>query len=371
MRIGVPREIKTEERRVGLTPPSVARVVDRGHQIFVERQAGAGAGFSDEEYADRGGQLVATADELFQTAEMIVKVKEPLAVERARLRNHHILFTYLHLAPDPQQAHDLIASGATAIAYESVTDSLGRLPLLTPMSRVAGRMSVQAGARCLEASAGGRGVLLSGVPGASAARVVVIGGGVVGRNAVEMGLRFGARVTVLDRNHEVLDALAARFGSKLQARYSNPSTLEESVIGADLVIGAVLLPGARAPRLITTRMVKKMRAGAVIVDVAIDQGGCAETSRPTTHAAPTFIVDQVVHYCVANMPGAVPRTSTQALNDATLPYVLKLADLGAVEAIRGDRGLQDGLNVRHGRITQPAVAAALNLPHVNPLQTLG
>ena len=370
MRIGVPKEIKSEERRVGLTPDSVAEVTDRGHEVFVERRAGAGAGFGDEEYATRGARLIDTADELFEAAELLVKVKEPLAPERARLRSHHTLFTYLHLAPDPDQAHDLLDSGTTAIAYESVTDRSGRLPLLAPMSQVAGRMAIQAGARCLEASAGGRGVLLGGVPGVPAAPVVVIGGGVVGRNAVEMALGLGADVTVLDRDAGVLEALAARFGPALRTLYSSPRTLEQAVVGADLVVGAVLLPGARAPRLISAEMVKQMHPGAVIVDVAIDQGGCAETSRPTTHADPTYVVDEVVHYCVANMPGAVPRTSTQALNNVTLPYVLKLADLGPVEAIRSDPGLQDGLSVRHGQITEPAVADALGLDYTEPLATL-
>ena len=370
MRIGVPKEIKTEERRVGLTPESVGKATDRGHQVFVERHAGAGAGFSDEEYAGRGARLLESADDLFEAAELVVKVKEPLGVERARLRSHHTLFTYLHLAPDPEQARDLLQSGATAIAYESVTDRAGRLPLLAPMSQVAGRMSVQAGARCLEASAGGRGVLLGGVPGAAPAPVVVIGGGVVGSNAVELAIRLGADVTVVDRNQAVLESLSARFGSAVRTLYSSPLALENAVVAADLVIGAVLLPGARAPRLITAQMVKRMQPGAVIVDVAIDQGGCAETSRPTTHADPTYIVDEVVHYCVANMPGAVPRSSTQALNDATLPYVLKLADLGPVEAIRSDPGLQDGLNVRRGQITEPAVSDALGLPYTEPLHTL-
>ncbi len=370
MRIGVPREIKSEEHRVGLTPQSVAEAADRGHEVFVQRRAGAGAGFSDEEYAAHGARLTGTADELFEAAELIVKVKEPLAAERARLRGHHTLFAYLHLAPDPEQAGDLIASGATAIAYESVTGGRGRLPLLAPMSQVAGRMAVQAGARCLEAPAGGRGVLLGGVPGVAAAPVVVIGGGVVGRNAVEMALGLGADVTVLDRDAAVLESLAARFGPALRTLYSSPRTLEQAVTSADLVVGAVLLPGARAPRLITAGMVKQMRPGTVIVDVAIDQGGCAETSRPTTHSNPTFVTQGVVHYCVANMPGAVPRTSTQALNNATLPYVLKLAALGPIEAIRADRGLQDGLSVHRGRITEPAVAEALNLPYEDPLASL-
>ena len=370
MRIGVPKEIKSEERRVGLTPDSVREVTDRGHEVYVEHGAGTGAGFDDDEYKDRGALMMPTADELFEAAELIVKVKEPLAPERARLRADHTLFTYLHLAPDPDQASDLLASGATAIAYESVTDRRGRLPLLAPMSQVAGRLAIQAGARCLEASAGGRGVLLGGVPGVAAAPVTVIGGGVVGTNAVEMALGLGADVTVLDRDMAVLESLAARFGPALRTLYSSPSRLAQAVYTADLVIGAVLLPGARAPRLVTRQMVKVMRPGTVIVDVAIDQGGCAETSRPTTHADPTYVVDDVVHYCVANMPGAVPRTSTQALNNATLPYVLKLADQGIVNAIAADKGLQDGLSVRHGQITEPAVADALDLPYTNPLATL-
>ena len=370
MRISVPKEIKTEERRVGLTPESVAEVTDRGHEVFVERRAGAGAGFSDAEYAAQGARILDTADEVFESGELIVKVKEPLAVERARLRPHHTLFTYLHLAPHPEQAHDLVASGATAIAYESVTDRAGRFPLLAPMSQVAGRMAVQAGARCLETSAGGRGVLLGGVPGVAAAHVVVIGGGVVGRNAVEMALGLGADVTVLDLDAGALESLASRFGPAVRTLYSTPGALQRLMPTADLVIGAVLLPGARTPRLVTTTMVKQMRPGSVIVDVAIDQGGCVETSRPTTHADPTFLVDGVVHYCVANMPGAVPRTSTQALNNVTLPYVLKLADLGPVATIRSDPGLQDGLTVRRGHITEPAVADALGYPYTPPLETL-
>ena len=370
MRIGVPKETKSEERRVGLTPDSVAEMVARGHKVYIERRAGSGAGFGDEEYAARGASVVADADELFDAAELIVKVKEPQAPERARLRGHHTLFAFLHLAPDPEQAADLLASGATAIAYESVTDRAGRLLLLAPMSQVAGRMSIQAGARCLEASAGGRGVLLGGVPGVAAAPVAVIGGGVVGRNAIEMAVGLGADVTVLDRDPAVLESLAARFGPALRTLYSTPGTLERAVVAADLVIGAVLVPGARAPRLVTAQMVKQMQPGSVIVDVAIDQGGCAETSRPTTHAEPTYTVDEVVHYCVDNMPGAVPRTSTQALNNATLPYVLKLADMGPVEAIRADPGLQHGLSVRHGQLTEPAVAEALNLPYTAPVETL-
>ena len=370
MRIGVPKEVKNEERRVGLTPYSAAEAAQRGHKVFVERSAGAGAGFDDDEYTANGAEITADAEELFEVADLIVKVKEPQAAERARLRPDQTLFAYLHLAPDPDQTSDLIDSGVTAIAYESVTDNAGRLPLLAPMSQVAGRMSIQAGARCLEASVGGRGVLLGGVPGVAAAPVVVIGGGVVGRNAIEMALGLGARVTVLDRDPTVLESLAARFGPALRTLYSGPQSLRHAVVSADLVIGAVLLPGARAPRLITADMIEAMRPGTVIVDVAIDQGGCAETSRPTTHAEPTYVVDDIIHYCVANMPGAVPRTSTNALNNATLPYVLKIADLGPEDALRADPGLQNGLSVRQGQITEPAVAQALGLPYVSAAEAL-
>ena len=317
-----------------------------------------------------GATIVDTADEAFDHAEMIVKVKEPQAVERARLRADHSLFTYLHLAPDPEQAHDLIDSGATAIAYESVVGPHGGLPLLAPMSQVAGRMSIQAGAHSLESAAGGRGVLLGGVPGVAPASVVVIGGGVVGRNAIEMAVGLGADVTVLDRDASVLEALSERFGPALRTLYSNGATLEAAVSTADLVIGAVLVRGAKAPHLVTAEMIKGMRPGSVIVDVAIDQGGCIETSRPTTHADPTYVVDDVVHYCVANMPGAVPRTSTQALNNATLPYVLKLADLGPVAAMLADDGLRAGLSVRAGQITEPAVADALGVEYVTPEDAL-
>ena len=366
MRIGVPKEIKNEERRVGLTPDSVQELSARGHEVFVEHHAGAGAGFSDEDYAARGATVVASASGIFDVAELIVKVKEPQAVERARLRPGHTLFTYLHLAADPEQASELLASGATAIAYESVTDSAGRLPLLAPMSQVAGRMSIQAGAHCLEGSAGGRGVLLGGVPGVAAAPVAILGGGVVGTNAIQMALGLGADVTVLDRDPVVLEKLAARFGPSLRTLYSDSGALERTVVGADLVIGAVLLRGARAPRLITQQMVKEMRPGAVLVDVAIDQGGCAATSHPTTHADPTFTVEGVVHYCVANMPGAVPRTSTLALNNATLPYVLRIAEDGPAAALHADAGLRDGLTVHRGRITEPAVAKSLSLPYTAP-----
>ncbi|MCY3559607.1 MAG: alanine dehydrogenase [bacterium] len=366
MRIGVPKEIKNEERRVGLTPDSVGDLTARGHEVFVEARAGDGAGFCDEDYAARGATILASAEDVFDAGELIVKVKEPQAVERARLRPHHTLFAYLHLAADPEQASELLASGAAAIAYESVTDSAGRLPLLAPMSQVAGRMSIQAGAHCLEGAAGGRGVLLGGVPGVAAAPVVVVGGGVVGSNAVQMALGLGADVTVVDRSPVVLENLAARFGPSLRTLYSNPTSLERAVAGADLVIGAVLIRGARAPRLITEQMVKEMRPGTVIVDVAIDQGGCAATSHPTTHADPTYTSDGVVHYCVANMPGAVPRTATLALNNATLPYVAALAEEGPTAAMRADAGLRNGLTVYRGRIAEPAVAECLSLPYTAP-----
>lgn len=370
MRVGVPTEVKSIERRVGLTPDSVAELTGRGHEVLIEQGAGTGAGFADEEYAACGARLAATADELFEASELIVKVKEPQAPERARLRPHHTLFTFLHLAPDPEQADDLLASGATAFAYESVVGRRGGLPLLAPMSQVAGRMSIQAGARCLEAAAGGRGVLLGGVPGVPPASVVVIGGGVVGRNAAQMAVGLGADVTVLDRDPEVLTLLSDRFGPSVRTVYSNSAALEAAVVAADLVIGAVLIPGAKTPRLVTATMVKQMNAGAVIVDVAIDQGGCAETSRPTTHAEPTFVVDGVVHYCVANMPGAVPHTSTHALNNATLPFTLALADKGPRSALLGDPHLLGGLNVCGGMVTEREVARAQGHEFVDPVEAL-
>ncbi|MGF1597658.1 MAG: alanine dehydrogenase [Acidimicrobiales bacterium] len=370
MLIGVPTEVKAAELRVGLTPASVREVVSHGHGVIVERGAGVGIGAADEAYEAAGASIAPDAVTVFDKAEMIVKVKEPQAGERALLRPDHVLFTYLHLAPDPAQTAELVGSGATAIAYETVTDDEGRLPLLAPMSKVAGRMAIQAAAHCLEAPAGGAGLLLGGVPGVPPAAVVVIGGGVVGENAIEMALGLGARVTVLDRNQNVLDRLAARFGPALTTIYSTRAALEDLVIGADVVVGAVLVKGARAPRLVTAEMVAAMGAGAVLVDVAIDQGGAFETSRPTTHAEPTFVVDGVVHYCVANMPGAVPRTSTAALNNATLPFVLALADKGVDRALTDDPHLRSGLNVRAGRITERAVADSLDLPYVDPLDTL-
>jgi alanine dehydrogenase len=366
MRVGTPTETKTAERRVGLTPASVRELAAHGHEVLVQRGAGAGIGATDDQYESSGARMVDTAEQLFAESELIVKVKEPQAPERAMLRADHVLFTYLHLAPDPEQTDDLMASGATCIAYETVTDDHGNLPLLAPMSKVAGRMSVQAGAHCLESAHGGAGVLLGGVPGVPPASVVVLGGGVVGENAIQMAIGLGASVTVLDRDHSVLDRLAARFSPALTTVYSTGGTVEDAVVDADLVIGAVLVRGARAPHLVTAEMVKRMRPGSVVVDVAIDQGGCFETSYPTTHDDPTFVVDDVVHYCVANMPGAVARTSTLALNNVTLRHVLALADRGVRGALEADPHLRRGLNVHDGRITDAAVAEALGHDFVAP-----
>ncbi|RIA34782.1 alanine dehydrogenase [Ectopseudomonas oleovorans] len=361
MRIGVPKEIKNHEYRVGLTPASVAELSALGHELWIETQAGAAIGFADENYREAGAQIAKGADEVFQQAQLIVKVKEPLAVERAKLRAQHTLFTYLHLAPDRPQTEELMASGATCIAYETVTDAQGRLPLLAPMSEVAGRMSIQAGAGCLEKARGGRGVLLGGVPGVAPGKVVILGGGVVGSHALAMAVGLGADVTVLDRNVDALRRLDAQYGNRITTLYSTRAALREQVLAADLVIGGVLIPGAAAPKLITADMVRQMKAGAVLVDVAIDQGGCAETSRATTHAEPTYVVDEVVHYCVANMPGAVARTSTQALNNATLPFVIALAQKGTHCALEEDPHLLAGLNVAGGVITCESVAQAHGL----------
>jgi alanine dehydrogenase len=371
MRVGVPKEIKNHEYRVGLTPAAVRELTVRGHQVFVETKAGDAIDLTDELYVRAGARILPTAAEVFATADMIVKVKEPQPVEIARLRAGQTLFTYLHLAPDPEQTKGLLASGAVGIAYETVTDAWGGLPLLAPMSEVAGRMSIQAGAHCLERAQGGRGVLLGGVPGVPAAKVVVLGGGVVGTNAARMAMGLEAHVIVLDVSLHRLKELDEQFGSQLHTLFSTIDAIEEQVTTADLVIGGVLLPGAAAPKLITENMIKEMRKGAVIVDVAIDQGGCAETSHATTHADPTYRVHDVVHYCVANMPGAVARTSTFALNNATLPFTLALAEQGAEKAMKANPHLRAGLNVYKGTLTYKAVGEAQNLPSKTAEAVLG
>jgi alanine dehydrogenase len=360
MRIGVPREIKVHEYRVGLVPAGVRELSAAGHEVLVETGAGEGIGLSDAEYRAAGAAIAPNAADVFAKAQLIVKVKEPQKVEYQMLRAGQVLFTYLHLAPDPAQAHGLMASGATAIAYETVTRN-GSLPLLTPMSEVAGRMSIQVGAACLQKANGGRGVLLGGVPGVPPAKVVILGGGVSGTHAAEMAVGLRADVTVVDRSVDRLRELSSLFGASLRTAYSTAETIERLVREADLVVGAVLIAGAAAPKLVTRAMVSTMQPGSVLVDISIDQGGCFETSHPTTHAQPTFVVDGVVHYCVANMPGAVARTSTFALTNATLPYVRMLADLGWQAALKRDPGLAAGLNVHAGQITHEAVAQALNL----------
>jgi len=366
MLVGTVKEIKTHEYRVGLTPESAHELAVHGHQVIVETGAGAGIGAYDEDYRRAGAQVVSSAAEIFERAEMVVKVKEPQPAERAMLRPGQILYTYLHLAPDPEQTADLVRSGATCIAYETVTDASGGLPLLKPMSQVAGRMSIQAGATALEKAHGGRGVLLGGVPGVLPAKVTVIGGGVVGFNAAQMAAGVGADVTILDRNPEVLERLGTYFEARAKTRFSNQANLAECVAQADLVIGAVLIPGAAAPKLVSRAMLGTMKHGAVLVDVAIDQGGCFETSHPTTHAEPTYVVDGIVHYCVANMPGAVARTSTYALNNVTLPHALQIADLGWKDAMRRDPHLLAGLNVWNGVVTCEPVALQLGYDVVSP-----
>ena len=363
MKIGVPKEIKIHEYRVGLVPAGVLELARAGHQVLVETGAGSGIGFEDAHYRAAGATIAAHAAEIFTAADLIVKVKEPQISECKQLRRGQILFTYLHLAADREQALALIASGATAIAYETVTAPDGSLPLLTPMSEVAGRMSVQVGAHCLQKANGGFGVLLGGVPGVAPAKVVVLGGGVSGTHAAEMAVGLRADVTVVDRSVKRLRELSALFGNQLKTVYSTAHAIEELVRDADLVIGAVLIAGAAAPKLVTEAMVKTMKAGAVLVDIAIDQGGCFETSRPTTHAEPTYVQDGVIHYCVTNMPGAVPHTSTVALTNATLPYVRALADLGWRHATAKDPGLARGLNVHEGQVTHGAVARALGLEY--------
>ena len=359
MRIGVPKEIKVHEYRVGLVPAAARELVESGHEVLVQTGAATGIGFTDADYTRVGAKIAATAEEIFDSAEMIVKVKEPQPKECAQLRRGQVLYTYLHLAPDPKQTEALVKSGATCIAYETVTAPDGSLPLLTPMSEVAGRMSVQVGAYCLQKANGGRGILLGGVPGVAPAKVVILGGGVSGTHAAEMAVGLRADVTVVDRSVKRLRELSAIFGPSLRTEYSTQEHIDALVIDADLVIGAVLIAGAAAPKLVTRDMVRRMKAGSVLVDISIDQGGCFETSKATTHAEPTFIVDDVIHYCVANMPGAVPRTSTFALNNATLPFARKLADLGWKEAMRQDAHLANGLNVHEGHVTNAAVAQDL------------
>ncbi|WP_374646248.1 alanine dehydrogenase [Tabrizicola sp.] len=370
MKIGCPREVKPQEFRVGMTPDATREAVAHGHQVLIESGAGLGAGFADADYAAAGAEVVATAEEVFAGAEMIVKVKEPQPAERKRLRAGQVLFTYLHLAPDPEQTRDLLASGATCIAYETVTDARGGLPLLAPMSEVAGRLAPQVGAWTLQKANGGRGVLLGGVPGVAPANVVIVGGGVVGTAAARVAVGMGARVTVLDRSVPRLSYLDDIFHGKLVTQYSSAGALAELVRTADMVIGAVLIPGAAAPKLVSRAQLKEMKPGAVLVDVAIDQGGCFETSRATTHQDPIYEVDGVMHYCVANMPGAVARTSTQALGNATLPFLLALADKGWKRACADDPHLLAGLNVHAGKLTYAAVGTALGLPSITGAEAL-
>ena len=361
MRVGVSKEIKSEEYRVGLVPSSVRELVAAGHSVTVEHGAGAGISADDEDYQRAGATIAASARDVFADADMIVKVKEPQPGEWAQLREGQILFTYLHLAPDPEQARGLINRGATSIAYETVVDASGGLPLLAPMSEVAGRLSIEAAGQSLRRHSGGRGLLLGGVPGVQPARVVVLGGGVVGTHASRMAVGLGAEVTVIERSIPRLRQLDELFGGRVRTRLSTIEVVEQEIASADVVVGAVLVPGASAPKLVTREMLSLMKRGAVIVDVAIDQGGCFQTSRPTTHADPTFIVDDIVHYCVANMPGAVPLTSSYALNNATLPYVLELARDG-LGAVTRSPGLRAGLNVHRGRVYNDAVAESLGLP---------
>ncbi|MBC3806322.1 alanine dehydrogenase [Undibacterium seohonense] len=364
MIVGVPKEIKNHEYRVGMTPSSVRELTSRGHQVLVQKNAGTEIGLTDEQYQAVGAELVETAKEIFERAEMIVKVKEPQPVECAMLRPGQILYTYLHLAPDPEQTAALVKSGAICIAYETITGANGGLPLLAPMSEVAGRMSIQAGAAHLEKSKGGMGLLLGGVPGVAPAHIVIIGAGVVGTNAMQMAVGTGARVTVLDKSVDRLRQLDLVYGNRISTVYSNAQAIEEAVLSADLVIGGVLVPGAAAPKLVSRDLISRMKKGAVVVDVAIDQGGCFETSHATTHAEPTYVVDGVIHYCVANMPGAVARTSTFALNNATVGHAVALASKGWQQALRDDVHLRNGLNVCEGKVTYEAVARDLGYEYV-------
>jgi alanine dehydrogenase len=369
MRVGVPSEIKVHEYRVGLTPGAVREYVAAGHQVVVQSGAGAGIMANDDAYRAVGAEIAATAQEIFAGCDMIIKVKEPQPSEWVQLRPGQLLFTYLHLAPDPAQAKGLIASGCTAIAYETVTDDRGALPLLAPMSEVAGRLAIEAAGQAMRRSEGGAGILLGGVPGVPAGRITVLGGGVVGTHAARMAVGLGAEVTIVDRSIPRLRQLDEMFNGRVRTRYSTLETIDHEISISDAVIGAVLIPGASAPRLVTREMLKRMKPGAVLVDVAIDQGGCFETSRPTTHAEPTYVVDGIIHYCVANMPGAVPQTSAAALNNATLPYGLALANHGVAaldSSTEIGRGLLAGLNVHQGKVTSQAVAESLNLAFVAP-----
>ena len=371
MLIGVPKEIKNHEYRVGFTPTSVREAVRHGHEVWVQANAGLGIGSSDADYTAAGAKIVAAAADIFAKADMIVKVKEPQAGERAMLREGQILYAYLHLAPDPEQTKDLVKSGAVCIAYETVTSARGGLPLLAPMSQVAGRMSVQSGAHCLEKAQGGRGILLGGVPGVSPAKVVILGGGVVGTNAAAIAIGMGADVTIIERSTDRMEELVARFGLNVKTLYSTQGAIEDECALADLVIGGVLIPGAAAPKLVTKAMLKDWKVGSVFVDVAIDQGGCAETSHATTHAEPTYVVDNVVHYCVANMPGGVARTSTYALNNVTLPFALNIADKGWKKALHDDAHLRNGLNVAGGHVTYKAVADDLGYAYMAAEKLVG
>jgi len=367
--VGLPKEIKDNEYRVGLTPAGVRALHDAGHEVIVEKSAGEGSGFEDSLYQRAGASIIESADEVWSRGDMIVKVKEPIAPEYPRMREGHLLFTYLHLAPDKELTKQLVDRKVTGIAYETITDRRGTLPLLTPMSEVAGRMAIQVGAHYLEKMSGGRGILLGGVPGVPAARVVIIGGGVVGTNAAKIAVGMGAHVTIIDNNLDRLRELDDIFLSKISTLASSAYMIHDAISQADLIVGAVLVPGAAAPKLVTQKMLKDVPNGAVIVDVAVDQGGCIETTHPTTHSNPTYYVEGVLHYCVANMPGAVPRTSTFALTNATLPYALKLANKGFYEAIGSDHGLKEGVNTFAGHCTYEAVASAQGIPFT-PLDNL-
>jgi len=370
MIIGVPKEIKNNENRVGLTPGSVREMVAHRHTVLVQKHAGSGIGVMNQDYLDAGASVVETLEEVYAKAEMIIKVKEPQTLERALLRDDQILFAYLHLAPDPEQTKDLVDSGAVCIAYETVTSEQGGLPLLAPMSKVAGRLAIQAGAHHLEQPQGGLGKLLGGVPGVEPASVVIIGAGVVGTHAAHIAVGMGADVTVLDRNPDALEKHWQQFERSTNTVYSTHETLEQYVLSADLVIGAVLIPGAETPKIVSADMVKNMQAGAVLVDVAIDQGGCFETSRPTTHADPTYLVDDTLHYCVTNIPGAVPRTSTYALNNATLPYALAIANKGYRQALLDEPHLRNGLNIIHGKVSHKEIAHHLGYNYTPELEAL-